>query len=223
MFTKYQFWYREKRSTKMASTLLFDNIRTYINGENLVGAVFIDLTKAFNTISHGTLLGKLNEYGVTGIENECLINYLFNRNQAVNIDGTISNSTPLLHGVPQGSILGPLLFLLHFNNFPDCLEKCDCAMYADDTVVYVAGKTIEIIENELEKDLEKIASYFDNSQMIINLNKGKTESLIFGIAKKLASTKKQIDIKYHGRSIESVSEYKYLGNVQHLTFSKNFE
>ena len=96
-------------------------------------------------------------------------------------------------------------------------------MYADDTVVYVAGKTIKIIENELEKDLEKIASYFDNSQMIINLNKGKTESLIFGIAKKLASTKKQIDIKYHGRSIESVSEYKYLGNVQHLTFSKNFE
>ena len=98
-------------------------------------------------------------------------------------------------------------------------------MYADDTVVYVAGKTIENIENQLEKDLEKIASYFDDSQMIMNLSKGKTESLIFGTGKRLASTKKQIDIKYRGHSIESVSEFKYLGNIadQHLTFNKNFE
>ena len=225
LLTEYQFGYREKRSTKMASTLLFDNIRTYIDGGNLVGAVFIDLTKAFDTVSHGTLLGKLHEYGITGIENEWLTNYLFNRSQVVNINGIVSNSQPLLHGVPQGSILGPLLFLLYFNDFPDCLEKCDCVMYADDTVVYVAGKTIENIENQLEKDLEKIASYFDDSQMIMNLSKGKTESLIFGTGKKLASTKKQIDIKYRGHSIESVSEYKYLGNIadQHLTFNKNFE
>ena len=98
----------------MASTLLFDNIRTYINGENLVGAVFIDLTKAFNTISHGTLLGKLNEYGVTGIENEWLTNYLFNQSQVVNINGIFSNPQPLLHGTP---ILGPLLFLLYLITF----------------------------------------------------------------------------------------------------------
>ena len=98
----------------MVSTLLFDNIRTYIDGGNLVGAVFIDLTKAFDTVSHGTLLGKLHEYGITGIENEWLTNYLFNRSQVVNINGIVSNSQPLLHGVPQGSILGPLLFLLYF-------------------------------------------------------------------------------------------------------------
>ena len=75
----------------MASTLLFDNIRTYIDGGNLVGAVFIDLTKAFDTVSHGTLLGKLNEYGITGIENEWLTNYLFNRSQVVNIKETCFN------------------------------------------------------------------------------------------------------------------------------------
>ena len=125
----------------------------------------------------------------------------------------------------RGRYLDPCCFCYIFNDFPDCLEKCDCVMYADDTVVYVAGKTIENIENQLEKDLEKIASYFDDSQMIMNLSKGKTESLIFGTGKRLASTKKQIDIKYRGHSIESVSEYKYLGNIadQHLTFNKNFE
>ena len=77
----------------------------------------------------------------------------------VNINGNFSNSQPLLHGIPQGSILGPLLFLLYFNDFPDCLEKCNCVKHADEIVVYVAGKTIENIENQLEKDLEKIAPY----------------------------------------------------------------
>ena len=118
-----------------------------------MGAVFIDLTKAFDTVSHGTLLRKLNEYSITGIENEWLTNIFLTE-----VKWLISMEPfPTRHHcymVCHRGQYGPLLFLLYFNDFPDCLEKCDCFMYADDTVVYVAGKTIKIIENELEKDLE---------------------------------------------------------------------
>ena len=225
LLTEFQFGYREKRSTKLASTLLFDNMRSAIDNGNLVGATFIDLTKAFDTVSHSTLLGKLTEYGIKGIEKEWMTNYLFNRKQVVNINGVSSSEKSLLHGVPQGSILGPLLFLIYFNDFPECLEKCNCIMYADDTVIYVADKNIEKIEKCLENDLERIAHYFDESQMIINLGKGKTETIIFGTGKRLSTTKNQLDISYRGQPIENVSEYKYLGNFadQHLSFNKNFE
>ena len=71
--------------------------------------------------------------------------------------------SPLLHGVPQSSILRPLLFLIYFNDFPECLEKCNCVMYADDTVIYVT----ETIEKFLENDLKKISCYFDESQLTL--------------------------------------------------------
>ena len=175
LLTEFQFGYREKRSTKLACTFLFDSMRNAIDNGNLIGATFIDLTKAFDTVSHNTLLGKLDEYGIKGIEKEWMANYLFNRKQVVNINGVSSTEKPLLHGVPQGSILGPLLFLIYFNDFPECLEKCNCVMYTDDTVIYVAEKNIKTIEKFLEDDLEKIARYFDESQLIINLGKGKTD------------------------------------------------
>ena len=100
LLTEFQFRYREKRSTKLASTFLFDNMRNAIDNGNLIGATFIDLTKAFDTVSHNTLLGKLDEYGIKGIEKEWMANYLFNRKQEVNINGVSSTEKPLLHGVP---------------------------------------------------------------------------------------------------------------------------
>ena len=96
--TEFQFGYREKRSTKLASTFLLDNMCNTIDNGNLIGATFIDLTKAFDTVSHNTLLGKLDEYGIKGIEKEWMANHIFNRKH----NGVSSTEKPLLHGVPPG-------------------------------------------------------------------------------------------------------------------------
>ena len=225
LLTDSQFGYRQNRSTKLASTFVFDDIRKFIDGGQLVGVVYIDLTKAFDTVGHGTLLHKLQEYGVEGRELEWFTNYLFNRNQAVYVDNAISTKQQLSNGVPQGSILGPLLFTILFNDFPDCLAHSKVIMYADDTVVYVNGKEKNEIEKLLEEDMERIAMYFDDNELIINLKKGKTETMIFGTAKRLQKVNKELDISFRGQKITNVSEYKYLGNIvdRHLNFNVNFE
>ena len=152
----------------------------------MVGAVFIDLSKAFDTLSHSVLLQKLPSYGVIGPELMLPEDYLFSRQQYVQIEGKRSNITNITTGVPQGSILGPLLFVIYFNDFADQLHKRHVLMYADDTVVFYGNDDLSNIENILTKELENVADYFDDNDLIINLNKGKTEAMLFGTNKRLS-------------------------------------
>ena len=114
-------------------------------------------------------------------------------------------------GVPQGSILGPLLFNLYFSDFADHLLKTNVLMYADDTVIYRAGKDIETIENVLTKELELVARYFDENQLVINLKKDKTEVMLFGTAKRHSLQNRQLNITCRGVPINNTNEYTYLG------------
>ena len=144
----------------MATTILTDDIRQPVDKGNLVGAVFIDLRKAFDTISHSLLLSKLQSYGIMGTEPSCFTNYLFNRHCIVQFDSCISNSNPLTSGVPQGSILGPLLFIVFSNDIVDVIKHAKLLKYADDTVVYVASKDVSTINNQsnlLTEDLRLLA------------------------------------------------------------------
>ena len=225
LFTESQFGYRQQRSTKLASTFLFDDMRKNIDDGYMVGAIFIDLTKAFDTIGHGLLLNKLQEYGVERTELEWFTNYLFNRKQIVCVDGSFSSEQELYSGVPQGSILGPLMFLIFFNDFPLVMKHSKAIMYADDTVVYLSGKVKEDVERLLNEDLTEISNYFDQNELFINLKKGKTESMILGTAKRLKTAGNNLNVCYKGQMINNVTEYKYLGNIvdQNLNFNKNFE
>ena len=110
LLTDRQYGYRRKRSTNMAATLLLDSIKMQVDKGLLVGAAFIDLSKAFDTISHAKILDKLPSYGIIGRELDWMTEYLFSRQQFVQIDNYTSK--PCYNGVPQGSILGPLLFLI---------------------------------------------------------------------------------------------------------------
>ena len=100
-----------------------------------IGLIFIDLKKAFDTVDHEILLKKLKIYGVTGLEHDWFTSYLDNRKQFCWVDGTSSDVKGINCGAPQGSCLGPLLFLIYTNDLPLSLQKCYVSMYADDTAI----------------------------------------------------------------------------------------
>ena len=106
----------------------------------LTGAFFIDLRKAFDTVDHQSLLAKLPYYGIENTELKWIHDYLSHRSQIVNYEGEKSKEEQILFGVPQGSILGPLLFLIHANDLHQQIQKSDIIMYADDTVLLFSDK-----------------------------------------------------------------------------------
>ena len=166
-----QFGFRRGLSTELAATLLLDDIRKDVDAGKLVGAVFIDLSKAFDTISHTKLLEKLSQYGVNDGELEWFKDYLFSRKATVSYNCT-SGVREIYTGVPQGSILGPLLFLIFFNDITDVINHAKIVKYADDTVLYVADKETQSIQTQLVMDMESIAVWLKENELIINLKKG---------------------------------------------------
>ena len=144
-----------------------------------------------------------------GSEREFFIDYLFNRKQQVSFQNATSNFETVNCGVPQGSILGPLLFLLSFNDLEDCLEECELLMYADDTVIYTSSKDQADLQEKLNRDFVNLATWFEKNKLIINMKKGKTECMIFGSRKKAPG--KSLNITYRNKSISYTDAYTYLG------------
>ena len=116
--------------------------------------------------------------------------YLFNRCKKVKHDNFLSAEEKVFSGVPQGSIIGPLLFVLFYNDFPNCLKHSKCVIYADDTVIYVPGKDIFIIESRLSDDMNRIANWCTKNELILNLKRGKTEAMLWNIQKVSYPTRK---------------------------------
>ena len=116
----------------------------YENMDNgkLTGVVFVDIRKAFDSIDHDILLEKLAYYGVSQIEHTWLQSYLANRQQQCQVNGFFSEKREIKCGFPQGSILGPLLFLIYINELPNCLKKTTPCLYADDTQIFAAHTTL---------------------------------------------------------------------------------
>ena len=214
MLSSQQFGFRKNRSTELTATLLLDDIRKEMNEGNLCGAVFIDLRKAFDTISHSSIITKLPEYGITGNEKEWITNYLFGRTQCVIYESCTSSVYPVLCGVPQGSILGPLLFLLHFNGVYLPLKHCRILMYADDTVLYYAHKEVSVIEEKLTEDLSRLSEWFEQNELMVNLKKGKTECMVFGTGKNLSKNDDHVlNIKIKEEVVNNATSYSYLGII----------
>ena len=175
-----QFGYRKQRNTELAATLLLDEVRENMNRGEITGSIFIDLSKAFDTLGHAQIINNLSSCGVEGIEKEFFTDYLFNRKQTVCIGKETSDTQPVTCGVPQGSILGPLLFLVAFNGIGNTLRHCKIITYADDTVIYTSGKRKEDVEKALQEDFTSLADWLELNDLIINLKKGKTECTLFG-------------------------------------------
>ena len=145
------------------------------SGQYAIG-VFCDLSKAFDTLNHEVLLEKLNHYGIRGVANRWLQSYLENRSQYVEINGKKSSRLPLPTGVPQGSILGPLLFILYINDLPSA-ANLKCVKFADDSNHLISGKNLENIAKTLTTELCHVSDYFKANKL--KLNAKKTNLIIF--------------------------------------------
>ena len=175
LLSSFQFGFRSKRSTELAVTYFTDIIRKEVDNGNILGAVFIDLSKAFDTVSHSCLLNKLPSYGINNKERHWFTDYLFSRMQSVQFKGALSDANPIFSGVPQGSILGPLLFTIHFNDVHTPLQSTSIITYADDTVIFTAAKDLESIQRHLSEDCHNLSSWFRDNELVLNLKKGKTD------------------------------------------------
>ena len=133
LFCENQFGFRKGRSTEDAVLTFHDRIKQMLDNRQTPFAVFLDLSKAFDTIDHDLLLRKLTFYGFTNSALTLMNSYLRDRSQYVDLDGVTSDRQGVDVGVPQGSILGPLLFLIYVNDLPNCTNMLDSTLFADDT------------------------------------------------------------------------------------------
>ena len=210
ILSPFQCGFRKCHSTKFAALSLADTIRRNMDQRILTGAVFIDFRKAFDTVNHDLLLQKLSYMGVLDKELVWFKDYLHDRTQVLDFQGVSSDPVPIPIAVPQGSILGPLLFILHVSDLPNVLNRCSMLMYADDTVLFYAASRVDALQERLNEELKTIECWLRQNSLFLNVYK--TEAIVFGTSPRLPNIY-SFTISVNGTYIKRVSQFKYLGVV----------
>ena len=174
---KYQSGFRSNHSTNSCLSYLSNKVLTSFDQGMLTGMILIDLQKAFDTIDHKILLQKMKYLGFSDATIKWFESYLSNRIFKVNVADEYSSPGDLSCGVPQGSILGPLLFLLYVNDMPLSVS-CDLLLYADDSCLVFTGKDIDEIETQLNSDFNSICDWFIDNKLSIHFGEDKTKSIV---------------------------------------------
>ena len=203
----YQSGFRKGHSTDTCLINLLDYIRSSISEGDYVGMVLLDLQKAFDTVNHTLLCEKLKLIGVGCID--WFTSYLDNRKQFVTVNDINSNPGLVTCGVPQGSILGPLLFLCYINDMPLSVT-CRLLLYADDSALLVRGKNPESIASILSDNLKSCKNWLIDNKLSLHL--GKTEAILFGTKRKL-NYNNNFQVKCDDIIVQNVKSVKYLGLI----------
>ena len=187
----------------------------YVNMDNgkYTANVFIDLKKAFDTVDHDILLNKLLRYGIRDVEHSWFVSYLNNRQQFCKVNGALSHIKDVTCGVPQGSCLGPLLFLIYINDLPRALHNCKVTMYADDTSLSFASNNIDDLNQFMNQDLDCLKDWLQGNKLSLNVLK--THAMVVGSRPKLKRISEEVSEQpsffINGTQIETVERTKYLG------------
>jgi hypothetical protein len=210
-----QFGFRKNHSTSLALVNLIDRLSEQLEHNYITLGIFIDLSKAFDTINHKILLDKLCHYGVQGIANNWFKSYLNGRKQYVQIGTSTSNTQTITCGVPQGSILGPLLFLIYVNDITVVSRIFDIIMFADDTNLFIKDRNMECLVKNTNDELSKISKWFKLNKLSLNIKK--TSFILFQSKKRNIPDK--LDIRIDNIKIEQVKKTKFLGVIINETLT----
>lgn len=203
LFSKYQSGFRKKFSCETTVNYVINRWK-YADRKKKIMAIFLDFKRAFETIDRELLIRKLYMYGIRESELKWFKSYLTNRKQITKVNGVKSNKVNNEFGVPQGSILGALLFIIYINDMPNILEKCEIILYADDTLIYAEGDTDEQCRENLMHDINKINSWLKMNRLKLNENKTKLLEV---------NMDSESIIKINNEEIEKVNKIKYLGFI----------
>lgn len=199
---------------------LYDKISSAIDKSEYSVGVFIDLSKAFDTLDHKILLSKLEHYGIRGVALNWFKSYLSNRAQFVNFNNTNSNMMTITTGVPQGSILGPLLFILYVNDMSNCSNILNLLLFADDTNIFHSDKDICQLMNTVNNELDKLSHWFKCNKLSLNIKK--TNYILFG-NKYIPPVSALLSLNIDGITLDRVDDTKFLGVYidKKLTWNKH--
>ncbi|CAB4039969.1 Hypothetical predicted protein, partial [Paramuricea clavata] len=203
LLNKCQSGFRPFHSTLTALLEATSDWSMNIDNGLINGVVFIDLKKAFDTIDHQIILQKLKNYGIDENSLTWFHSYLTDRTQKCRVNGQLSDSVPVACGVPQGSSLGPLLFLIYINDLPNCLDHTTARMFADDTSISYASDSAKELQNVINTELKGLSDWLTTNKLSLNIVK--TEFMVVGSRQRIKTLNTEIDIEINGNMVNQVT------------------
>ena len=219
-----QFGFRSRHSTTMAVLSLAESIQNAIDQHKTTIGVYLDLSKAFDTVNHEILISKLEHYGIRGVPLQWFKNYLSNRLQYVQIKDCKSKKMTVKCGVPQGSVLGPVLFLLYINDIQNASTKLNFILFADDTNVFLNDINLSNLVKELNGELINLSNWFKSNRLSLNIKKTKFQVFVSNKKKKKTNTE-GIQVRIDNINIDRVESIKFLGIIidSNLNWNKHID
>ena len=205
---KYQFGFRPKHSTNIALITLIDKIMNSIDNGDIVIGIFLDFSKAFDTLNHTVLIQKMYKYGIRGVCLKWFENYLSNRKQYTIFNNVVSDESSINCGVPQGSVLGPLLFLLYINDIANVSNLFFTILFADDTNLFINGKNVHNLIESINQNLKKLVEWLKLNRLSLNVSK--TNYMVFSLKKSVTFTS---EIYINQDALKRVYSKKFLGII----------